>query len=207
MTLVEPTMSWRRARAPRIRSAKPLAEDAARRKNWKSGPLPRRTAVGGVRKTATAPGTVVVLAHDHARGRAYRLGKVGLSASQIGKVVFASGCPVECEDPILKERLFGLAGPEGNHGEDVKELYYYLDATPTSSYLRALYKYPQGRFPYDQLVAENGRRGKAKYRVRDGRAPGSSRRPVLRRLRRVRQGGARRHPDSNHLRQSGTGRR
>ena len=60
----------------------------------------------------------------------------------------------------LKERLFGLTGPEGNHGEDVKELYYYLDSTPTHSYLKALYKYPQAEYPYDDLVAENARRGK-----------------------------------------------
>jgi hypothetical protein len=64
------------------------------------------------------------------------------------------------KDPILKERLFGLTGPEGNHGEDVKELYYYLDATPTASYLRGLYKYPQHEYPYARLVEENRRRGK-----------------------------------------------
>src|SRR5688500_20245574 len=63
-------------------------------------------------------------------------------------------------DPILKERLFGLTGPEGNHGEDVKELYWYLDATPTGSYLKHLYKYPQAAFPYARLVDENRRRGK-----------------------------------------------
>src|SRR5690349_23926438 len=63
-------------------------------------------------------------------------------------------------DPILKERLFGLTGPEGNHGEDVKECYYYLDSTPTHSYMKALYKYPQGEFPYTRLVDENRRRGK-----------------------------------------------
>ena len=63
-------------------------------------------------------------------------------------------------DPILKERLFGLTGPEGNHGEDVKEYYFYLDSTPTHSYMRALYKYPQRAFPYAELVAENARRGK-----------------------------------------------
>src|SRR5690606_21834044 len=63
-------------------------------------------------------------------------------------------------DPILKERLFGLTGPEGNHGEDVKECYYYLDSTPTHSYMKALYKYPQCEFPYAQLVEENRRRGK-----------------------------------------------
>jgi hypothetical protein len=64
------------------------------------------------------------------------------------------------KDPILKERLFGLTGPEGNHGEDVKECYYYLDSTPTHSYMKALYKYPQAEFPYDRLVEENRRRGK-----------------------------------------------
>jgi hypothetical protein len=63
-------------------------------------------------------------------------------------------------DPFLKERLFGLTGTQGNHGEDVKELYYYLDATPTRSYLKMLYKYPQAEFPYGWLVEENGRRGK-----------------------------------------------
>ena len=63
-------------------------------------------------------------------------------------------------DPILKERLFGLTNGQGNHGEDVKELYYYLDATPSHSYLKMLYKYPQAAFPYDQLVQENGRRNK-----------------------------------------------
>ena len=62
-------------------------------------------------------------------------------------------------DPILKERLFGLTNAEGNHGEDVKELYYYIDATPTHSYMRMLYKYPQAAFPYDELVEENRERG------------------------------------------------
>ena len=64
------------------------------------------------------------------------------------------------KDPILKERLFGLTGPEGNHGEDVKEYYYYLDSTPTHSYCKALYKYPQAAFPYEKLVEENARRGR-----------------------------------------------
>ncbi len=70
---------------------------------------------------------------------------------------------------ILKERLFGLTGPEGNHGEDVKECYYYLDATPTHSYLKSLYKYPQGFFPYSKLVEENRRRGRAapEYEIED----------------------------------------
>lgn len=64
------------------------------------------------------------------------------------------------QDPILKERLFGVTGHEGNHGEDVKELYYYLDSTPTHSYMKFLYKYPQRRFPYEELVTENGKRSR-----------------------------------------------
>ena len=104
-------------------------------------------------------------------------------------------------DPILKERLFGLTGPEGNHGEDVKELYYYLDSTPTHSYCKALYKYPQAEFPYDELVAENRRRGRAEPRVRAGRHRRLRRRPLLRRVRRVRQGRPRRRPDPHHRRQ------
>src|SRR5262249_29168656 len=98
--------------------------------------------------------------HDHARSRAYRWGEDGLLGI----------CDRECRlcfalalwngrDPILKERLFGLSGPEGNHGEDVKETYFYLDATPTSSYLKALYKYPQREYPYARLVDETRRRG------------------------------------------------
>jgi hypothetical protein len=99
--------------------------------------------------------------HDHARSRAYRWGEDGVLGI----------CDRECRlcfalalwngrDPFLKERLFGLSGLEGNHGEDVKECYYYLDSTPTHSYLKGLYKYPQAAFPYERLLAENARRGK-----------------------------------------------
>jgi hypothetical protein len=108
--------------------------------------------------------------HDHARSRAYRWGEDGLLGI----------CDRECrlcfslalwngKDPILKERLFGLTGPEGNHGEDVKELYYFVDATPTFSYGKALYKYPQAEFPYARLVEENRRRGRGEreYEVED----------------------------------------
>jgi hypothetical protein len=96
-----------------------------------------------------------------ARSRAYRWGEDGLLGicDDQGFLCLALALWNE-RDALLKERLFGLANPEGNHGEDVKELYYYLDATPTASYLKALYKYPQAAFPYDQLVAENRRRGK-----------------------------------------------
>jgi hypothetical protein len=93
------------------------------------------------------------LPHDHARSRAYRWGEDGLLGlcDRQGRLCFAFAF-WNTRDPILKERLFGLAGPEGNHGEDAKECYYYLDATPTHSYMKALYKYPHAKFPYEKLV-------------------------------------------------------
>jgi len=108
--------------------------------------------------------------HDHARSRAYRWGEDGLLgiADDQARLCFAIAL-WNGADPILKERLFGLTGSEGNHGEDVKELYYFLDATPSHAYLKGLYKYPQRAFPYANLVAENRRRGKAdpEYELRD----------------------------------------
>src|SRR6266540_2364506 len=99
--------------------------------------------------------------HDQARSRAYRWGEDGLAgiSDDQQRLCFALAL-WNGKDPILKERLFGLTNSEANHGEDVKELYYYLDATPTHSYLKMLYKYPQREFPYDWLVEENHRRGK-----------------------------------------------
>ena len=98
--------------------------------------------------------------HDHARSRAYRWGEDALCGFSEVKQRWCLGLALwNGRDPILKERLFGLANAEGNHGEDVKELYYHLDALPTHSYMKMLYKYPQGTYPYDDLVAENGRRG------------------------------------------------
>ena len=99
--------------------------------------------------------------HDHARSRAYRWGEDGLLGitDREERLCFALAL-WNGRDPILKERLFGLTNPEGNHGEDVKEYYFYLDSTPTHSYMKALYKYPQREFPYARLVDENRRRGK-----------------------------------------------
>jgi len=99
------------------------------------------------------------LPHDHARSRAYRWGEDGIGGicDRRQHICFAIALWNE-KDPILKERLFGLTNREGNHGEDVKEYYYHLDATPTSSYLKSLYKYPHAAFPYDQLVQENAQR-------------------------------------------------
>ena len=135
--------------------------------------------------------------HDHARSRAYRWGEDGIAGfSDDEQRLCLSLALWNGRDPILKERLFGLTNGEGNHGEDVKELYYYLDATPTHSYLKMLYKYPQRAFPYAQLVEENRRRGTDAAGVRAARHRRLRRRPLLRRLRRIRQGRAGRHPDA-----------
>ena len=99
--------------------------------------------------------------HDQARSRAYRWGEDGIAGiSDDSQRLCLALALWNGKDPILKERLFGLTNGEGNHSEDVKELYYYLDATPTHSYLKYLYKYPQREFPYNWLVEENRRRGK-----------------------------------------------
>lgn len=99
--------------------------------------------------------------HDHARSRAYRWGEDGLLGicDREGRLCFSFAL-WNTHDPILKERLYGLSGPEGNHGEDVKECYYYLDSTPTHSYMKGLYKYPQARFPYEGLTDINRRRSR-----------------------------------------------
>ncbi len=100
--------------------------------------------------------------HDQARSRAYRWGEDGIAGFSDSKQRLCLGLALwNGKDPILKERFFGLTNSEANHGEDVKELYYYLDATPSHSYLKMLYKYPQAAFPYAQLVEENGRRDKS----------------------------------------------
>src|SRR5688572_29692328 len=99
--------------------------------------------------------------HDHARSRAYRWGEDGIAGVCDDQQRLCLALALwNGRDPFLKERLFGLTNHQGNHGEDVKELYYHLDATPTHSYLKFLYKYPQREFPYDRLIAENGRRGR-----------------------------------------------
>jgi hypothetical protein len=141
-----------------------LEEDARRVKNWKRwGPYLAERQWGTVREDYSADGNVWgYFPHDQARSRAYRWGEDGLLGF----------CDRECrlafsvalwngQDPILKERLFGLAGPEGNHGEDVKEEYFYLDSTPTHSYCKALYKYPHAEFPYNELVQQNAQRSRS----------------------------------------------
>ncbi|MEP6860705.1 MAG: glucosidase [Deltaproteobacteria bacterium] len=140
-----------------------LDEDAGRERNWSRwGPYLSERQWGTVREDYSSDGACwSYFSHDQARSRAYRWGEDGLLGITDRECRLCFSVALwNGNDPILKERLFGLTGPEGNHGEDVKELYYYLDATPTSSYLKALYKYPQTAFPYAQLVEENRRRGR-----------------------------------------------
>ena len=140
-----------------------LQEASERKVHWKRwGPYVAERAWGTVREDYSPYGTAWdYFPHDHARSRAYRWNEDGLAGicDRHQYICFALAL-WNGRDPILKERLFGLTGSEGNHGEDVKEFYFYLDSTPTHSYMRFLYKYPQAAFPYAQVVEENRRRGK-----------------------------------------------
>ncbi|OWA51090.1 hypothetical protein BV898_15590 [Hypsibius exemplaris] len=151
------------AQSDRTAEGRRLVEDKERKDNWKRwGPYLSDRQWGTVREDYSADGNCWdYFTHDQARSRAYRWGEDGLLGI----------CDRECrlcfsfalwngKDPILKERLYGLTGSQGNHGEDVKELYYHLDATPTTSYAKALYKYPQAEYPYEQINVENRNRGK-----------------------------------------------
>lgn len=152
-------MSQRHAGAERRR----LAADAARTENWQRlGPYLADRQWGTVREDYSPDGNCWdYFPHDHARSRAYRWGEDGLLGFCDRQARLCFGLALwNGRDPILKERLFGLTGPEGNHGEDVKEEYFYLDALPTSAYAQALYKYPQQEFPYARLVAENRARSR-----------------------------------------------
>ncbi|MFN8557925.1 MAG: glucosidase, partial [Dehalococcoidia bacterium] len=135
-----------------------LEQAGAREAPWQQwGPYLPARQWGTVREDYSPHGTAWdYFPHDQARMRAYRWGEDGLLGicDDHGYLNFALALWNEA-DPILKERLFGLTGPEGNHGEDVKEYYYFLDSTPTHSYMRALYKYPQRAYPYADLVAES----------------------------------------------------
>ena len=138
-----------------------LTEDQQRKKNWKRwGPYLSERQWGTVREDYSPNGECWdYFTHGHARSRAYRWGEDGLLGicDRQGRLCFALAL-WNGEDGILKERLFGLGTKEGNHGEDVKECYFYVDSTPTHSYMKALYKYPQRAFPYHRLLDENRRR-------------------------------------------------
>jgi hypothetical protein len=140
-----------------------LQEARERTGHWKRwGPYLSERAWGTVREDYSPSGTAwEYLPHDHARSKAYRWNEDGLAGiSDRHQLICFAIALWNGRDPILKERLFGLSGNEANHGEDVKEYYFYLDSTPTHSYMKYLYKYPQGAFPYAELVAENRRRDK-----------------------------------------------
>jgi hypothetical protein len=149
-----PTMTAERAR---------LEENTAKTKHWRRwGPYLSERAWGTVREDYSPDGTAWdFFPHDHARSRVFRWSEDGIAGlcDNHQRLCFALAL-WNGKDPILKERLFGLNGNEGNHGEDVKELYYYLDSTPTHSYMKALYKYPQAEYPYTRLVEETRRRTK-----------------------------------------------
>ncbi len=140
-----------------------LEEHYTGKANWlKWGPYLAERQWGTVREDYSDNGDAWnYITHDEARSRAYRWGEDGIGG-------FSDDCQQLClslalwngNDPILKERLFGLTNSEGNHGEDVKELYYYLDSTPTHSYCKMLYKYPQAAYPYEQLIEENSKRSR-----------------------------------------------
>src|SRR5258708_13230623 len=149
----------------RIQSAedKRLEESRLRKVHWKRwGPYLSERQWGTVREDYSADGAAwEYFPHDHARSRAYRWGEDGIAGiSDRHQLICFALALWNGRDPILKERLFGLTGNEGNHAEDVKECYFYLDNTPTHAYMKYLYKYPQAEFPYAQLVEENRRRGR-----------------------------------------------
>ena len=145
-----------------------LAEHDARQVDWKSwGPYVSERAWGTVREDYSDNGDAwAYLPHDHARSRAYRWNEDGLAGVCNRYQNLCLGLALwNGRDPILKERLFGLTGPEGNHGEDVKEYYFYLDNVPTHSYMRMLYRYPQVEYPYARLVEESRRRDRSQPEV------------------------------------------
>src|SRR5689334_1821197 len=151
------TTTQRTAEEQRLHAA---GERSAYWKRW--GPYLSERQWGTVREDYSPHGNAwEAFPHDHARSRAYRWGEDGLGgiSDNHQRLCFAVAL-WNGRDPILKERLFGLTGNEGNHGEDVKEYYFYLDSTPTHSYMKYLYKYPQAEFPYGRLVEENRRRGR-----------------------------------------------
>ena len=142
---------------------KRLEEARLQKAAWKKwGPYVTERQWGTVREDYSPHGNAwEYVSHEAARSKAFRWGEEGIAGISDEQQLLCFALALwNGRDPILKERLFGLAGNEGNHGEDVKEYYYYLDSTPTHSYMKMLYKYPQREFPYAQLIEENRRRGK-----------------------------------------------
>src|SRR5271154_3519022 len=151
------------AERPMTAEEQRIKDNYDRKAYWSRwGPYLSERQWGTVREDYSADGDAWnYLPHEHARSRAYRWGEDGIGGVCDAKQNLCVAVALwNGKDPILKERMFGLSNREGNHGEDVKELYYYLDAMPTYSYARMLYKYPQAEFPYARLVQENARRSK-----------------------------------------------
>ena len=201
-----------RVQAHHARVRKPL--------DWRSPAAAANTGSAGVPTSASGPGarfarTTAPTATPGTTSRTITRGRAPIAGTRTASAGICDRHQHICfalalwngRDPILKERLFGLTGNEGNHGEDVKEYYFYLDSTPTHSYMKFLYKYPQAAFPYGELVEENRRRDKHATGVRAARHRRVRRRPLLRRLRRIRQGRRRRHPDPHHRDQPRSGSR
>jgi hypothetical protein len=141
-----------------------LQSTTDRHSDWKRwGPYLSDRAWGTVREDYSADGGAWdYFPHDHARSRVYRWNEDGLGGICDRNQFLCFALALwNGQDPILKERFFGLTGNEGNHGEDVKEYYFHLDSTPTHSYMKMLYKYPQRRYPYEQLIEVNRQRGRA----------------------------------------------
>ena len=182
-----------------------LQETRERNVPWRKwGPYLSERQWGTVREDYSDNGDAWdYFTHDQARSRAYRWGEDGLAGICDDHQILCFALALwNGKDPILKERLFGLTNSEGNHGEDVKEYYFYLDSTPTHSYMKYLYKYPQAAYPYDDLVETNRRRSRRRVGVRAPRHGCLQRRPLLRRRRRVCQGGAGRSVDPHQHPQS-----
>jgi hypothetical protein len=142
-----------------------LEESRQRKKHWKRwGPYLSERQWGTVREDYSPDGTAWdYFPFEHAHARAYRWGEDGIAGFSDRHQLICLGLAMwNGRDPILKERLYGLTGEQGNHGEDVKEQYFYLDSTPTHSYMRMLYKYPQVEFPYRQLLQENQKQGRSR---------------------------------------------
>src|SRR5512138_1412644 len=143
-----------------------LESSRTEKEPWKKwGPYLSERQWGTVREDYSENGDAWnFFTHDHARSRAYRWGEDGIAGISDDKQRLCFALALwNGKDPILKERLFGLTNSQGNHGEDVKEYYFYLDSTPTHSYMKYLYKYPQAAFPYADLVETSRRRGRHEF--------------------------------------------
>ena len=187
---------------------KRLADAREKQEPWRKwGPYLSERQWGTVREDYSHDGDAWnSFSHDQSRSRAYHWGEDGLAGISDDKQLLCFALALwNGKDPILKERLFGLTNAEGNHGEDVKEYYFYLDSTPTHSYMKWLYKYPQPAFPYARPDRDEPPPHAPRVRIRAARYWRVRRRSLLRRLRRVCEGISGGHPHPHHGGEQGTG--